>query len=513
MSIERERVEPAPFESVKPAHKPTEERDSREPGASRWTLPALVILVALAVAVVFWLPSALQNAETDTPAREQTGADAGSDDASAPAQPGAAPGNAEAGTPFADAQAARLRAEAQDILNTLLDLRESLTRRGADIWAGEDLAAVIATASEGDERYRQREFSAAIERYRAALAQAQAIEARIPDELEARLVAAEAGLQAGDAAATGEALTIVDKLEPDLPQAGRLRERLEALPEVLAQLEKAAAAESEGDLASAKTALEAAVSADDRHRRATQALSRVSDALRAQRFADAMSAGYAALEQQRFDDARAAFERAGSLREGSAEVAAAREEVRVAETASELRQLQRSAESSIAEEDWADAVSAYETALKIDNSVLFARRGVERARTRSELDKRLNAILDDPDRLSDVNVAENTAELLDYARTVEPRGPRLQKQIQTLQKHLALANTPIAVTLLSDNATEVVVQKVSRLGQFEREQLMLRPGEYTAVGTRRGYRDVRQTFRVSHEGRPPTVTVVCTESI
>lgn len=513
MSIERERVEPAPFESVKPAQKPTEERDSRESAASRWTLPALVVLVALAVAVVFWLPSALEDADSDTPAQEQAGADAGSENANAPPQPRAATGDAEAGTPFADAEAARLRAEAQEILNTLLDLRELLTRRGAEIWASEDLDAVVATANEGDERYRQREFNAAIEHYQAALEQAQAIEARIPDERETRLAAAEAALQAGEAEAAAEALSVVDKLEPDLPQADRLRERLEALPEVLAQLEKAAAAESEGDLASAKTALEAAVAADDRHRRATRELSRVSAALTAQRFADAMSAGYAALEQQRFDDARAAFERAGRLREGSTEVAAAREEVRVAETANELRQLQRSAESSIAEEKWSDAVSAFESALKIDNSVLFARRGIETARTRSELDKRLGDILDDPDRLSDTSVADNAAELLDYAKTVEPRGPRLQEQIQTLQKQLALANTPIAVTLLSDNATEVLVQKVSRLGQFEREQLMLRPGEYTAVGTRRGYRDVRQTFRVSHDGRPPTVTVVCTESI
>lgn len=513
MSIEKERVEPAPFETVKPAPKPTEERDSPGSGPSRWTLPALAVLVALAVGVVFWLPSALENAGTDTPSREQAGADAGSEDATAPTQPRPATGNAEAGTPFADAEAARLRAEAQEILNTLLDLRDLLTRRGADIWASEDLNAVVATANEGDERYRQREFSAAIERYQTALEQAEAIEARIPDERETRLAQAEAALQAGEAEVAAEALAILDKLEPDLPQADRLRERLEALPEVLAQLEKAAAAEREGDLASAKTALEAAVSADDKHRRATQELSRVSAALTAQRFADAMSAGYAALEQQRFDEARAAFERAGTLREGSAEVAAAREEVRVAETASELRQLQRSAESSIAEEKWSDAVSAYEAALKIDNSVLFARRGIERARTRSELDTRLRAILDDPDRLSDTNVAASAAELLDYARAVEPRGPRLQEQIQTLQKQLALANTPIAVTLLSDNATEVVVQKVSRLGQFEREQLMLRPGEYTAVGTRRGYRDVRRTFRVSHDGRPPTVTVVCTESI
>jgi hypothetical protein len=41
----------------------------------------------------------------------------------------------------------------------------------------------------------------------------------------------------------------------------------------------------------------------------------------------------------------------------------------------------------------------------------------------------------------------------------------------------------------------------------------LRPGTYTAVGTRNGYRDVRQTFTVKHDGAPPTVTIACTEPI
>ncbi|MEQ8515155.1 MAG: hypothetical protein RIC38_06080, partial [Chromatocurvus sp.] len=346
-----------------------------------------------------------------------------------------------------------------------------------------------------------------------ALEQAQAIESRIPDELEVRLQATEAALQAGDADAASAELAIVDKLEPGLEQAERLRERLEALPEVLAQLEKAALAEKADDLESAKTALSAAVAADGQHRGARQALRRVSAALTARRFADAMSAGYAALEGQRFDDARAAFRRAGKLREGSDEVATALQEVSVAETARDLRQLQRTAETSVNEEAWSAAVTAYEAALDIDSSVLFAQRGLEQARTRAELDKRLQAILDDPDRLSDESVADSAAQLLEYARGVEPRGPALQEQIRTLQKQLALSNTPIRVTLLSDNTTDVTLYKVSRLGEFEREELMLRPGEYTAVGTRRGYRDVRRTFRVSHDGRPPTVTVVCTERI
>lgn len=507
MPIDKERVEPTPFETAAPAPRPAEANAADRAGVARWIVPALAALVLLALAVVFWLPSVLEPDAIPADSA-QTGA--------VPAERAATatgPQDPVAETPFADAEAARLRGEAQEILEQLLDLRDSLVARGAETWAGDALAAVNAAATEGDDLYRQRDFQAAISRYQAALERARAIEAQIPGELEARLRATEEALQAGDADTAGAELALVDKLEPGLAQADHLRARLQALPEVLAQLEKAATAEKAGDLETARMALEAAVTADGEHRQARQALQRVSAALTAQRFAEAMSAGYAALQDQRFDDARAAFRRADRLREGSAEVATALQEVSVAETASELRQLQRQGEASVEQEAWSAAVAAYETALEIDDSVLFAQRGLEQARARAELDTRLRAILDDPGRLSDESVAASTAQLLEYARGVEPRGPVLQEQIRTLQKQLALATTPIPVTLLSDNTTEVTLYKVSRLGQFEREELMLRPGEYTAVGTRRGFRDVRRTFRVSHEGRPPTVTVVCTERI
>lgn len=69
------------------------------------------------------------------------------------------------------------------------------------------------------------------------------------------------------------------------------------------------------------------------------------------------------------------------------------------------------------------------------------------------------------------------------------------------------------VTLHSDQQTEVTVYKVARLGQFDQRELELRPGSYTAVGSRMGYRDVRVEFSVAAEGAPPAVTVVCTERI
>ena len=71
----------------------------------------------------------------------------------------------------------------------------------------------------------------------------------------------------------------------------------------------------------------------------------------------------------------------------------------------------------------------------------------------------------------------------------------------------------ITVTLRSDSETEVIVYKVARLGRFAERALTLRPGTYTAVGTRDGYRDVRHKFTIAHDTTPAPVTIICTEPI
>jgi hypothetical protein len=76
-----------------------------------------------------------------------------------------------------------------------------------------------------------------------------------------------------------------------------------------------------------------------------------------------------------------------------------------------------------------------------------------------------------------------------------------------------MAKTPVKVTLESDNHTEVAVYKVGRLGRFTSRDLDLRPGTYTVVGTRNGYKDVRQQVVVKPGQSVVRVTVICKERI
>jgi hypothetical protein len=59
----------------------------------------------------------------------------------------------------------------------------------------------------------------------------------------------------------------------------------------------------------------------------------------------------------------------------------------------------------------------------------------------------------------------------------------------------------------------VSVQRVGNFGAFTRRELSLKPGRYVAIGSRAGYRDVRQEFTVMPSSTTVIVSIRCTETI
>jgi hypothetical protein len=58
-----------------------------------------------------------------------------------------------------------------------------------------------------------------------------------------------------------------------------------------------------------------------------------------------------------------------------------------------------------------------------------------------------------------------------------------------------------------------VIYHVGQLGRFSDRVLELRPGTYTAVGSRPGYRDVRRVFTLRAGQDADTVDIRCKEPV
>ena len=507
MSSHNELVKPIAFDVAdEPQPGPqSSAQESTSHTAPPWVLPVLLALSVLAVAVVFWLPGRIsQRTAPPIPAIEVT--------ASSPATAKGEPATEES-SPWSDAQLAKLRKEAQDILANLLDAQFKLEELGVEQWAAERLVQAKAVAAEGDAQYRERRFTEAISSYGQGLEEFQALLDSAPLVLVEHLERARQAIEDGQIEVAHAALTVATAIEPYSEELASLTQRATALEQLLPLLSQAKDAEDRGDLATAQDLLQQATALDPEHLRARSELARVAAAHTIQRFYNAMSDGYLALDEGHFSQARSAFSKAAQLAPGSAEATSALQDVHSAETAHRLSSLQRSGQAYETKEQWEDAVAAFEQALQIDDSLMFALEGLKRSRARYQLDQQFHTIIDQPERLSDKEVAEATAKLLRQATKLSPRGPVLQQQLTQLEALLLKANTTIAVILRSDMETEVTLRKVVRLGRFHQQEITLRPGTYTAVGTRDGYRDVRRTFTVSHDSAPPAVVVACTEQI
>ena len=230
-------------------------------------------------------------------------------------------------------------------------------------------------------------------------------------------------------------------------------------------------------------------------------------------YIEAMSSGLAALENRQWYAAQDAFARASRLRPDAPEVADGLARARAGQRRESVDNNLRRARDLEQNEAWREAEKMYSAVLTIDPESAPALDGRKRTKTRADLDEKLEFHLANAGRLSTATVFDDAASALEEALETVPSGPRLERQIARLDAVMKRASTPVAVVLESDASTEVMVYRVGRLGTFTRRELSLKPGTYTVVGSRSGYRDVRLQLIVTPGTRPKTLVVRCTESL
>jgi len=246
---------------------------------------------------------------------------------------------------------------------------------------------------------------------------------------------------------------------------------------------------------------------------ATQGLARVKQVISDNNFNAEMGAGLTALNAGRLAEARTHLEKAGAMRPGNADVAAALQ--RAADTGSGrgVADLEQRAARLASEERWSESLAIYDEALARDPSLEFARKGREAVAPRAELGNRLQGLIDRPERLAEDNVRREAEQLLLRAKAVPNAGPVIRSQVSRLELLLPTFNQPVMLALESDNSTEVAIQRVGFFGAFEKRQVELKPGKYTVTGKRAGFRDVRREITVSPGQSEQTIVIRCLEPI
>ena len=403
--------------------------------------------------------------------------------------------------------------KAEKALEAFLKLKKGIEEKGVAEWGGKEYEEMTTLSREADERFMDHRFLAAAEKY----AQAGSKAAELTDTTQAvfqrLLKEGRKAFENGDSNIAKKNFRTALMIEPFSDPAQRNLERAEKLDAVNRLIESGKNHENNNRFAFAHTDYQEALKLDPESKDAQKALNRVKKRIVGQQFQKLMSDGLTAYHNGNYQSARIKLSKAKSFRPDSPEVQNALYQVNEAIRLSKIEKLRQKAMTAEKTEDWEKALKSYLAVLKIDPNISFALQGNERALKQIQIGKRIRFFLQKPDAMESNPQLQNAVLVIEEAESLQHRGPRLSERLDELKALVDVARTPVKVKIESDNLTEVAVYKVGKLGRFTTRELSLRPGSYTLVGSRDGYKDVRQKIIVKPRQKALRVMVICRNKV
>ena len=407
----------------------------------------------------------------------------------------------------------RAKHDTEQALGELLSKLETLEARAVGRWAGQVYVKAQEVYADGDRAYLQRNYKLAAEKYEEAITIIDPLLDQVDVVFEETMNYGRTALEAGDSVEALRHYELAVAISPGHAEAHNGLTRAKNLDLVMSLTRQGVKLEQDLDLDAARLAFEKALALDAAWQAAVDGLQRVLVASNQMSFDQRMTEGLEALADGDFPTARAAFRTAQALQSDSREPADGLLQVDQGIRLEKIALLERDATMLEGKEQWDDAVQKYNAILEVDPNLDFAHAGLARASGRAALHETLEKYIADPDSLSNPSTMQAATKLLLDIIRMPSVGPRLEDQKNQLSRLLKRATTELTVRLISDNATDVVIFRVGKLGRFDSQEISLRPGSYVAVGSRPGYRDVRLEFKVSPEIALQTIIVRCEEQI
>lgn len=408
---------------------------------------------------------------------------------------------------------AQAKQQAEELRVPLEERLKKLQSRAVEQWGAEDFQLATTELAAGDERIAARDYAQGIAHFDRLDPVLQRLEHRVPEVLATQLKTGDAALADGRSGDASAAFKLAQAIEPGDKAAATGLKRAGTLDEVLKVLAETERAEKDGDANAAVMGYRKILALDPQTTRASEGLARVQSRIAGNAFASVMAQGFGSLTRADYASARTAFESAGKMRPGAAEVTQALKQVEQEERTRKISAHLDAGRQFESTERWAEALKEYQAVVQLDSTVSSASDGIARTRPRAELHAQLEVYLTQPERLFSAPVRSAAQVSLQRARAVQSPGPVLGQQVVKLTDWLARAEVPVQVALQSDNATSVTIRRVGEYGAFSQKSLTLAPGSYVVVGTRPGYKDVRREFTVLPGASMEPLVIRCEEKI
>ena len=470
-----------------------------------WRMVAVGLAVTAAVTLALtWRPNTSHTERQDDLANARLVPDQSATDRK-PAQDNSLP-------PFEASQRALAQEQAQEALAAFVEKQIVLEQEmQVDSWGGDSLAEALNAAKQGDSAFVLEDFSAALAAYDQALDLISAVISEGENLHAEHLAATEAALHALDPKGARRAISSALMIKPQNSESLRLEARVDKLPEIQTLLRDAKNHELGGRFTEAVATYQTVASLDPE----TSGLEELIAAARQGQVGNDLQAllseGFAALSAGRFDAARGAFNNALTVDPDNDMALGGLQQVAQENDLAIIRKYQAAGNAALGQEQWQAAQKSFRAILDMDNNIQFAKDGLSAAKEHQRIQTILTKISEQPQRLSTQSLFVEAQSIIAGADDLAHRGQTLNELITRGQRLLVLYKDPVDVTFLSDNATDIIVSNVGRLGRFETKILNLRPGQYTIRGSQSGCKDIYLSIEVI-PGIDP-VDVSCTERL
>lgn len=420
--------------------------------------------------------------------------------------------SADTAAPFAQLTLEQAQQAARDELGRFverqLQLEQNFSLGG---WAAEAMVAATDAALLGDEYFQAQDYFQALANYQRAADQIEQTiqrgEATITRALEATIAAIDDLDMTLAMSALDQARNVAQsdaRIEP-------LQRRIDTLPEVTLLLRQGLNLGLREQYEEALSSYSKIADLDPLTASLEERIAAATAGKQAQQIRSWLSEGFRALDASDFARARTAFKRVLAKLPGDSAALGGLEQVAQLNDVALIRSAETEALKAMQDGAWDRAMSAYQRILDLDPNLQVGRSGVADAQEHKRISALINAVLAQPQRLSDPRLYNDAERALLTAESLGSKPSDFAEAITQVASLLAQYREPVAVSFVSDNTIEVNLSNVGNLGRFEQRTLTLRPGNYTLRGSKIGCRDIYTNITVLPDMSP--IEVLCTDPL
>ena len=359
-------------------------------------------------------------------------------------------------------------------------------------------------------RFGAGDYLQAREKLREAKTLFEQIEARRDEQLQSIKRDAQAAFADNRAEQAQQLITRALQLRADDVEMINLQARVAVLPAVLDALAVAEVARIENRPQNEIAALSKAHALDPARSEVQTRLEKVRAEYAKQQLRSSLANAARALNAGDLQSAKKHLANAEQVAApGDAQVARLAAQLQQATRAREFDDQLRLAEFARQQDDWQQAHTRLARAVQLRPDNPRAVDAYRQATQLLEAMRRIDALIVNAARLSDENVAAATSSYLTETESLTKLSAKFAARHAELTRLTAQYGESVEVAVVSDNATEIIVRGVGRVGKTKRRTIRLRPGNHTFEGSRRGYQSKLVAVEIKPGAAGVEVTVIC----